>query len=123
MAQYEIYYLICPIDKKVRYVGKSTKAKQRFKDHIKDFGETTGKKQWILKLKNKGLVPILKIIQETDNEEKARELEHLHVIRNISTIYNIFQPAKKTCTVNDFRKQNNTKIDLEFITVSKYDKL
>ena len=123
MAVYSIYYLICPVDGKVRYVGKSRNPKQRYKDHVADVGDTTGKKKWVTKLKSLGLTPVLKIVQQTNNLLIARELEQRHLIKNIGTVYNIFQPAKKTCTVNDYRVKNKIKPDLEFITISKYDKL
>jgi predicted GIY-YIG superfamily endonuclease len=123
MGRFKIYYLICPLDGKIRYIGKSTNPKQRLKDHVKDFGDTTGKKKWITKLFKKGFSPVLKIVQETDTESKARFLENEHVKKNASTLYNIFLPGKNTPTVNDYRKINNIKTDLEFQTISKYDKI
>lgn len=123
MRTYKIYYLICPLDGKVRYVGKSTNPKKRLKDHIADTGTSTGKKKWISKLKKHNLFPILKIIQETETEEKARFLENEHVKRQAATLYNIFMPGKNTPTLNDFRKIQNIKTDLEYFTNSKYDKI
>jgi len=110
--KFKIYALICPVDKKIRYIGKSANYKQRFKDHIKDIGDSTSKKVWISQLKSKGLIPILTILDESDFEVEARILENEKVVENIATVYNIFMPGKNTPTVNDYRNQNNIKIDL-----------
>lgn len=124
--KFKIYALICPIDNKIRYIGKSANYKQRFKDHCKDIGDTTAKKIWITNLKNKGLIPILVILDSAKTEIEARVIENKNCVKNISTIYNIFMPEKNTPTINDYRKIN--KIELDGIIVNnknstKYDKI
>lgn len=125
--KFKIYALKCPIDGKIRYIGKSANYKQRFKDHVKDTGDSTSKKVWISQLKQKGLVPILSILAEADTEPEARVLENEMCIKYISTVYNIFMPGKNTPTVNDYRISNNIEPDLGLViktkNSTKYDKL
>lgn len=126
-SKFKIYALTCPIDGKIRYIGKSANYKQRFKDHCKDFGVSTAKKQWISLLTQKGLFPILSILASAETEPEARILENENCIKHIATVYNIFMPGKNTPTVNDYRKQNNIISDLGIINDSKnatkYDKI
>lgn len=125
--KFKIYALKCPIDGKIRYVGKSANFKQRFKDHLKDVGSSTSKKVWIDTLLKKGLKPILIILDESDSEDTARILENENCIKHIKTVYNIFMPGKNTPTVNDYRVINNIQTDLGVNVKSsnstKFDKL
>jgi len=121
-----IYALICPISKKIRYIGKSVNPKRRYKEHLKDNGETSYKKKWITKLKNKGLIPYFKIIAQAENDIIGREKEHEFIEQNIETVYNIFMPQKKAPTVADYRILNNNTFDCEFklqkFNTDKYNK-
>jgi hypothetical protein len=88
-----VYYLICPIDKKVKYVGKTKKPKSRYNQHIKKLDkQLTPKREWIELLFSKNLLPILKIVEEFEGD--ARHLEQKHVDLNIETILNIHNPEK-----------------------------
>jgi len=90
-----IYYLICPIDNKVRYVGKTKNPKARYKTHIKTLDKTnTPKKAWLENLFSKNLMPKLQIVQTVDNPETARELEQWHVDLHKETTLNIHNPSK-----------------------------
>lgn len=88
-----IYYLICPIDNVVKYVGKTKNVKRRYNTHVKklDKGNTL-KKQWLLKLFEKNLMPICKVVEECDSN--ARDREQYHVDLNYDTILNIHNPSK-----------------------------
>lgn len=67
--KYYIYTLTDPIDKEVKYVGKSKDTKDRLKrhmsnDHLKD--SWTSKNKWLLWLRNQGLKPEIEILDEGD---------------------------------------------------------
>ena len=66
-----IYSLTDPITNQVRYIGKADNIKKRFSSHIclKNLIKPTHKNNWINSLKNKGLKPILNIIDEVPNNE------------------------------------------------------
>lgn len=76
MKQY-IYTLKDPISKEIRYVGKTKDIKDRLKRHMSDsylIESWTNKNKWLLNLKNKGLNPILEVIDE-GNQSNINELE------------------------------------------------
>lgn len=106
-----IYVLICPIENKIRYVGKSKNPKTRYKQHLKDAEkkQNTKKQKWIRELKSKKLYPIIKIIDKEENEEKARILEEKNVIKNIDTIFNIHMPGRGSLSVAHFRDTGKLK--------------
>jgi group I intron endonuclease len=65
-----IYLLKDPISNEVRYVGKSDNPDKRFKEHIKKAKYSkTHKNNWILSLKDNGLIPILEIIDQVPSNE------------------------------------------------------
>lgn len=63
METTNIYILIDPITNMIRYVGKTNNINQRFKAHL-NFARKhqLHKRNWIMNLKNKGLRPIVEII-------------------------------------------------------------
>jgi hypothetical protein len=94
---FHVYHLIDPNDRAVRYVGKSTKPKARLAQHLADAaaGDNTAKKRWIRQLVAAGQKPVLIIAGTFATEPLARAFESAECHRNISTIYNIHDPAKK----------------------------
>jgi len=77
MNKQYIYVLIDPESNKIRYVGKTKNPKDRLKRHINSYNlleSWTKKNKWILNLKNKGLEPIMNIIDEGD-DYNINELE------------------------------------------------
>lgn len=127
--RFVVYNLVCPITKKVRYVGKSANVKQRYKEHIADTGTETQKKIWITWLKSKNLLPLLVIVSSHATEDEGRYAENENCIKNIATVFNIFMPGKNTPTVYDYRKMNNIVFDNggiqqpENAKIDKYSKL
>jgi predicted GIY-YIG superfamily endonuclease len=109
-----IYALRCPLQGKIRYIGKSSNVKARYKQHLKDAGSKSYKKLWIQKLNERGLFPVLEIMDTATTEPEAREKENRHVANHLSTVYNIFMPGKNTPTCHDFRSDNNIEFDCEF---------
>lgn len=78
MKKTYIYSLICPLDGKVKYIGKANNPKDRFRKHKnlgdKNKGDNILKNKWIKELLDQNLLPILNIIEEVDvSEWKAKE--------------------------------------------------
>lgn len=71
----KIYTLSDPIKRDVRYVGKTIESlNDRLKRHLRDHYKTR-KSMWIRSLRNKGLTPVIELIEEVEdcdweNEEK-----------------------------------------------------
>jgi len=64
-----IYVLKEPDTGVVRYVGKSTNPKRRFRTHINTSGKKRNHKEcWISSLLDKGLKPIMEVIDEVPEE-------------------------------------------------------
>ena len=63
-----IYILKDPITNDIRYVGKSDNPDKRYLSHINENRNNTYKENWIRQLKEKGLLPILEIIDIVPGE-------------------------------------------------------
>ena len=62
-----IYSLSDPITDEVRYIGKTIRPKQRYKEHIRNSKDKkTYSNCWINSLIKDGLKPILSILEECD---------------------------------------------------------
>lgn len=109
-----IYALRCPRQGKIRYIGKSSNVKTRYKQHLKDAGTESYKKLWIQKLNENGLFPVLEIMDTATTEPEAREKENKHVGDHLGTVYNIFMPGKNTPTCHDTRADRGIPFDCEF---------
>jgi len=93
MKEY-IYFLICPIENVVKYVGKTKDPKKRYKQHIKKLDKSqTKKKAWLQMLFEKKLLPTLKIIEETTGLNARNREQHFCDIHE-KTILNIHNPTK-----------------------------
>lgn len=65
-----IYILICPMNGRVKYCGKSNNPVKRLKDHCLDFRcMDQGMENWIKKILEKGLRPKLIVVHEPDVED------------------------------------------------------
>jgi hypothetical protein len=62
-----IYSLDCPITGTPKYIGKTINPKQRLAQHVRS-NENTKKYAWIKSLKNKGLKPIMTILESFEND-------------------------------------------------------
>lgn len=92
MKEY-VYYLICPIDKQVKYVGKSKNPATRYKQHITKLDKLmTPKRAWLEMLFRRGLKPICEVVCECEGD--ARDMEQHHVTLHKETILNIHNPQK-----------------------------
>lgn len=78
-----IYFLIDPRTNEVRYVGKSTKGRQRYKDHIRSFEskreEHFHKSRWMKELKNLNLQPIFELVEIYKTKEELSEAEQFYI--------------------------------------------
>jgi len=74
MRKYYLYALYDPIFKIPKYIGISNNPERRFKEHLEDLSNTK-KTRWIAALKSKNLIPILKVIKETDDVHKVIKWE------------------------------------------------
>lgn len=71
---YYLYNLIDPNLNIPKYIGISCDPNRRFKDHLKDKSDTP-KTKWIQKLKSGGQIPILKIVQSSNNINEIIQAE------------------------------------------------
>lgn len=96
MTVTHVYHLVDPVDRVVRYVGKTASPKARLKAHIAESVErqNTAKKQWIHGLLQRGLQPVLVIAETHADEAAARQAESRHCHLHLATIHNIHDPAK-----------------------------
>lgn len=69
-----IYTLSDPRNGKVCYIGRSVTPHARLKAHISN-DDNTAKARWIAELKTVGLLPIMAIIDSSDDKVIAREKE------------------------------------------------
>lgn len=64
-----IYCLICPLDGKMKYVGKANQPSRRAKDHMFDIrGMTPEKIEWVGQMRKHKKKPILEILDEVEEE-------------------------------------------------------
>lgn len=68
MRKVYIYTLSDPTTNIVKYVGKTFRLERRLNDHLKCNGRSK-KDAWVKSLLNKGLIPLLEVIEETDDIE------------------------------------------------------
>ncbi len=67
-----IYGLVCPVIKKIRYIGVSDNPGKRYHQHIDDAGDSE-KARWIQSVITIGLEPILMVLSEVDDVVSLRE--------------------------------------------------
>lgn len=79
-----IYTLSDPNTNEVRYVGKTINTKRRYKQHLYDKRQTSHKHSWIISLKKIGLKPIMKIIEECNDNWEEREIYWISKYNNLT---------------------------------------
>lgn len=89
----KIYVLVCPITLKIRYIGitREKYLSKRLGGHLFDSVNRNGKThhhRWIKSLYDIGLKPIIRLIQEVDSWEEARNIE-LGLIRKYKKSHNL----------------------------------
>lgn len=111
----QIYVLIDPDTKEVRYVGKTNNPKERLKAHLnKARDKGTHKRNWLNKLRKERKKPLFEIVDEVDIEKwKEREkhwIDHFismgcNLVNDMSCIGNGNTKGNKT----SFKKGHNAK--------------
>lgn len=78
--EYKIYFLIDPSTGDVRYVGKTTKklTYRLMNGHMQD-PSRTHKTNWIKSLKNKGLLPEIKLVKICESEDRCNYAEKFYI--------------------------------------------
>lgn len=71
---YYIYTLECPVTAQVRYIGKTNNLSKRLSAHCKDKVKSH-KSSWIKSLNNKGLKPVVTVLDQTEDEQECYKLE------------------------------------------------
>lgn len=95
MKKTYIYSLVCPLDGKVKYIGKSNNPYLRFSKHKslsdKNTGDNILKNEWIRSLLSIGESPILNILEEVDiTEWKIKEKYYITKYKDLGNeIFNI----------------------------------
>lgn len=85
MKTFSVYYLLDPIDRKIRYVGYSRNPKKRYEEHVlQSPARRTHKECWIASLIRQNLLPVLSvrcIVQEA-NEAKRIEVALISALKS-----------------------------------------
>lgn len=71
-----IYALVDPITEQVRYIGKSNNPRKRYNAHLTDTRFCKHKINWIKKLKEQSLVPVLQILEEVSQDTWQERERH-----------------------------------------------
>lgn len=80
-----IYTLSHPITLEIRYIGQTDNLKRRFNEHINESNNknsskyNTHKSNWVRKITNDGLIPIINIIDTCENLEESNKMERLYI--------------------------------------------
>lgn len=89
----KVYVLVDPTDDSIRYVGITTKAlEERLRRHLYDIKNRPDlnyhKINWLKKLRNQELTPLIREIEEFDTVEEAKEFE-IEYIAKYKYLYNL----------------------------------
>jgi len=87
MRHYFLYLLKDPETGNPKYVGISNNPERRFKEHLEDIS-VTNKTKWILLLKHHNQIPILEVINESNNVREVLNWE-IDYIKQYKDIYNL----------------------------------
>lgn len=103
-----IYGLRDPIADVYRYVGITKNIQRRFSDHINAHTANPAKREWVLELREKGLLPIIEILEEVSSYAEAgvKEAEWIRKISQDQDLTNIRRG-------NDFRPRGETTYNLD----------
>lgn len=131
-----IYGLVCPVENRVMYVGKTVNVEKRFKTHVSG-SSSTSVKTWVEYLKTEGLRPEVKILDECDLSEWENREKHWISTFGLSNLLNKheggeFVPPGKRIARKKGRKKilqirktpfvasSETKQLINYVSVSKY---
>lgn len=72
---YIIYGLQDPVTLLIRYVGMTNSPDRRFRQHLEGTQGTSAKNRWLVRLRQKQLVPDLIVLETAEDEQAAKEVE------------------------------------------------
>jgi predicted GIY-YIG superfamily endonuclease len=80
---YFIYCLYCPIEKRIKYIGMTTTPDFRLKQHCSNTASNVGKEKckWINKLKESGLVPQMRVLENVQGFSAAARKEREYIFK------------------------------------------
>lgn len=106
----QIYGLHDPVTGELRYIGKANNSVNRLKSHLRDSKKrNTPVYCWIRKLAKDGLIPVCKVILETD-DWVASERELIHVSRAMGDrLLNIADGGDEPYCSKETRQRNGAK--------------
>lgn len=102
-----IYSLKHPLTNEVRYVGKTTSPKRRYKEHIYKLNKSDHKTNWIKSLLNEGVKPIMDIIEICVENWEEREKYWITQFDNLTNLTDGGGSYKMTEVVKDKIRQAN----------------
>lgn len=98
--QYVVYFLRCPLDGRVRYIGLSSNPANRYSNHFNRQDGYILKRKWIDQLRQVGKKPILQVVTPRMSLLAGKRLEtlfiflHLHAFPGALTNGHRFYPCK-----------------------------
>ena len=86
-----IYTLSCPESRLVRYVGKSDNPHKRYQRHMEGV-DGTKNSSWIISLKNKGLKPVMEIVDKVPYcDWELHEIRYINLFKAMGANLNNLQ--------------------------------
>lgn len=79
-AKYFIYKLSCPITNIPKYIGMTKKPKERYRKHLNEKSLTL-KNTWVKSLLNKGLKPVMQLVDFSNSLEEINIKEKYWIIK------------------------------------------
>lgn len=106
--QYQIYALIDPRDKGIRYVGLSNDAHYRFAQHLIHYGGGKLEIEWIKELQQLGLSPIFQILETVAENTylSACERERHWIDKLVSSGYSLLNASGIRRSYPQSKKRN-----------------
>lgn len=84
VTPHQIYRLICPIFKQIRYIGiTSQPLERRLSGHMRNEGGTEQKRAWIEQLRARNLTAQIEVIDTAPNEREAQKAEQAWIDHHI----------------------------------------
>lgn len=115
-----IYTLKHPITNEVRYVGKTTSPKRRYKEHIYKLNKTDHKTNWIKSLLRDGLKPVMDIFEECIDNWEEREKYWITQFNNLTNLTD----GGGVCSMSDAVKEKIRQANLgKILSEATKDKL
>jgi predicted GIY-YIG superfamily endonuclease len=125
---YSIYTLNCPKSGWVKYVGVTTDLGNRYSSHVTR--RNTNKTEWVDSLKKDGLMPVMKVLETTENKDLAynKEIQYISLFKSIGyPLFNVSNGGKNPPSRKGIKYSEREKYELHLAstrrkTVQQLDK-